>query len=48
MMVAIMCLGVATANSVLVVTFARQNLIKGMTPLKPLGKPAPGVCVRYS
>jgi multidrug efflux pump subunit AcrB len=34
MMGAIMCLGVATANSVLVVTFARQNLHKGMTPLK--------------
>jgi multidrug efflux pump subunit AcrB len=29
-----MCLGVATANSVLVVTFARQNLHQGMTPLK--------------
>jgi multidrug efflux pump subunit AcrB len=34
MMGAIMCLGVATANSVLVVTFARQNLHKGMTPLQ--------------
>jgi multidrug efflux pump subunit AcrB len=34
MMGAIMCLGVATANSVLVVTFARQNLQKGMTPLQ--------------
>jgi multidrug efflux pump subunit AcrB len=34
MMGAIMCLGVATANSVLVVTFARQNLHQGMTPLK--------------
>jgi multidrug efflux pump subunit AcrB len=33
MMGAIMCLGVATANSVLVVTFARQNLHQGMTPL---------------
>ncbi|MEJ0091674.1 MAG: efflux RND transporter permease subunit [Limisphaerales bacterium] len=33
MMGAIMCLGVATANSVLVVTFARSNLQKGMTPL---------------
>ncbi|MDB6077549.1 MAG: cation/multidrug efflux pump, partial [Akkermansiaceae bacterium] len=30
MMGAIMCLGVATANSVLVVTFARQNLQDGM------------------
>jgi len=29
MMGAIMCLGVATANSVLVVTFARQNLAEG-------------------
>jgi multidrug efflux pump subunit AcrB len=34
MMGAIMCLGVATANSVLVVTFARNNLQEGMTPLK--------------
>ena len=34
MMGAIMCLGVATANSVLVVTFARAHLQEGMTPLK--------------
>jgi multidrug efflux pump subunit AcrB len=34
MMGAIMCLGVATANSVLVVTFARSHLDEGMTPLK--------------
>src|SRR5229473_632619 len=34
MMGAIMCLGVATANSVLVVTFARTNLQEGMLPLK--------------
>ncbi len=34
MMGAVMCLGVATANSVLVVTFARTNLQEGMTPLK--------------
>ncbi|MDB6128317.1 MAG: cation/multidrug efflux pump, partial [Verrucomicrobia bacterium] len=34
MMGAIMCLGVATANSVLVVTFARSNLEAGMTPLE--------------
>jgi multidrug efflux pump subunit AcrB len=34
MMGAIMCLGVATANSVLVVTFARTNLQEGMAPLK--------------
>jgi multidrug efflux pump subunit AcrB len=33
MMGAIMCLGVATANSVLVVTFARQNLHDGMEPV---------------
>jgi len=33
MMGAIMCLGVATANSVLVVTFARNNVHEGMTPL---------------
>jgi multidrug efflux pump subunit AcrB len=32
MMGAIMCLGVATANSVLVVTFARQHLQEGMRP----------------
>ncbi|HWD19095.1 MAG TPA: efflux RND transporter permease subunit [Verrucomicrobiae bacterium] len=34
LMGAIMCLGVATANSVLVVTFARLNLDKGMRPLE--------------
>jgi multidrug efflux pump subunit AcrB len=34
LMGAIMCLGVATANAVLVVTFARLNLQRGMTPLK--------------
>jgi multidrug efflux pump subunit AcrB len=34
MMGAIMCLGVATANSVLVVTFARLHLQEGMAPLK--------------
>jgi multidrug efflux pump subunit AcrB len=34
MMGAIMCLGVATANSVLVVTFARTNLHQGMAPLQ--------------
>jgi multidrug efflux pump subunit AcrB len=33
MMGAIMCMGVATANSVLVVTFARQQLDEGMDPL---------------
>jgi multidrug efflux pump subunit AcrB len=33
MMGAIMCLGVATANSVLVVTFARNHLQEGMEPL---------------
>jgi multidrug efflux pump subunit AcrB len=34
MMGAIMCIGVATANSVLVVTFARNHLQEGMAPLK--------------
>jgi len=34
MMGAIMCLGVATANSVLVVTFARTHVHEGMAPLK--------------
>jgi multidrug efflux pump subunit AcrB len=34
MMGAIMCLGVATANSVLVVTFARNHLQEGMAPLE--------------
>jgi multidrug efflux pump subunit AcrB len=33
MMGAIMCMGVATANSVLVVTFARQQLDAGLDPL---------------
>jgi multidrug efflux pump subunit AcrB len=34
MMGAIMCLGVATSNSVLVVTFARQNLSEGGDPIR--------------
>src|SRR5712672_866907 len=34
MMGAIMCMGVATANSVLVVTFARQRLAEGMDPVR--------------
>jgi multidrug efflux pump subunit AcrB len=34
MMGAIMCLGVATANSVLVVTFARNHLQEGMDSVK--------------
>src|SRR5260370_17290402 len=34
MMGAIMCLGVATANSVLVVTFARTHLQEGMDSVK--------------
>ena len=33
LMGAIMCLGVATANSVLVVTFARENLRRGLDPI---------------
>ncbi|MEY2547454.1 MAG: hypothetical protein QOD64_36, partial [Verrucomicrobiota bacterium] len=33
MMGAIMCMGVATANSVLIVTFARQQLDEGLDPL---------------
>jgi len=46
MMGAIMCLGVATANSVLVVTFARTHLQEGMAPLKAAWKPAPAACVQ--
>jgi multidrug efflux pump subunit AcrB len=34
LMGAIMCLGVATANAVLVVTFARNNLDQGMSPVQ--------------
>ena len=34
MMGAIMCMGVATANSVLVVTFARQRLAEGIDPVR--------------
>jgi len=33
LMGAIMSMGVATANSVLVVTFARENLLRGMDPI---------------
>ncbi|MDP3704745.1 MAG: efflux RND transporter permease subunit [Legionellaceae bacterium] len=31
---AIMCMGVATANSILVVSFARQNMMDGLDPLQ--------------
>jgi multidrug efflux pump subunit AcrB len=34
LMGAIMTMGVATANSVLVVSFARENLLRGMTPVQ--------------
>jgi multidrug efflux pump subunit AcrB len=34
LMGAIMSLGVATANSVLVVSFARENLLRGLDPIK--------------
>jgi hypothetical protein len=46
MMGAIMCLGVATANSVLVVTFARTHLQEGMDSVKAAGKPAPAACAQ--
>ena len=42
MMGAIMCLGVATANSVLVVTFARNNLPSGKNRSTQRGKPGAG------
>ena len=38
---AIMCMGVATANSILVVSFARERLDQGVdAPLRPRSKPA--------
>ena len=43
---AIMCMGVATANSILVVSFSKERLEEGKTPMKPLSKPAPRVSVR--
>ena len=40
---AIMCMGVATANSILVVSFARERLAEGSTPRRPLSMPvSPG------
>jgi multidrug efflux pump subunit AcrB len=48
LMGAIMSLGVATANSVLVVSFARENLLRGLDPIKPpRWKPASGASVRF-
>jgi len=44
MMGAIMSLGVATANSVLVVTFARSNLQQGLDPLNAAGNPVLNGC----
>ena len=37
---AIMCMGVATANSILVVSFARDRLNQGATPCRPHTTPA--------
>src|SRR5260370_8417863 len=38
---AIMCMGVATANSILVISFARERLAAGAHPLSPALAPAP-------
>jgi multidrug efflux pump subunit AcrB len=37
---AIMCMGVATANSVLVISFARERWASWATPPRPRWKPA--------
>jgi multidrug efflux pump subunit AcrB len=39
---AIMCMGVATANSILVVSFAKDELAKGRRPAGPERQPGPG------
>ena len=46
MMGAIMCLGVATANSVLVVTFARTHLQEGMDSVKAAWEAGRPSCVQ--
>jgi len=47
LMGAIMAVGVASANSILLVTFAREQQLAGMKPLMPqsrLDTPASGRC----
>jgi multidrug efflux pump subunit AcrB len=41
-----MTMGVATANSILIVAFARQRLEEGATPLAAALEPAPPVSAR--
>ena len=44
---AIMCMGVATANSVLVISFARERLERaGRSPLPPRSRPASSASAR--
>ena len=44
---AIMTMGVATANSILVVSFARQRMQDGLPPLSAALKPAQPASARY-
>ena len=44
---AIMCMGVATANSILVVSFAKEQLVEGMNRARPRWLPALPVSGRY-
>ena len=44
---AIMCIGIATANSILLVTFARERLAAGVDPGRRLSMPARGAFVRF-
>ncbi|GAA4055174.1 hypothetical protein GCM10023063_49670 [Arthrobacter methylotrophus] len=43
---AIMTMGVATANSILLISFARERLAEGIAPVQPHWKPAPPACAR--
>ena len=43
---AIMCMGIATANSVLLVSFAREGLENGLDSAPPRLKPASRACGR--
>ena len=44
---AIMCMGIATANSVLLVSFAREGWPKGSTPLQPRWRRASPAFARF-
>ena len=45
---AVMCMGVATANSILMISFARERMDEGLDPIKAALEAGSHVCVRSS